>query len=232
MKRTELMKITVAVGILLGCMTTHGAYAVDAPKSPAAVSEAGAAKKGEAAVAGKGAVAGATDAKQGAAAEAKETKKEAAEAKETDGGFYVPMKVPLGSSLFAKIPVAIVNDDKISFGEYSDVVMSVHQALTEEKEGASSGKSLELLLNRLINIRLFVQEARNIELDQLPEVKEALDNGYKKILREVLYRRVAEKAKPDAKEVETAYKAAVKEVKLKPLEFAKEDDADNFVAAL
>jgi hypothetical protein len=82
------------------------------------------------------------------------------------------------------------------------------------------------LLDRLINAKLVLQEARNIGLDELPEVRSAEKAFAEDTLRGMLYGyHVRNILKPDPKGVEKRYRDAVKEVKAISVLFDKEEDA-------
>jgi len=82
------------------------------------------------------------------------------------------------------------------------------------------------LLDRLINAKLVLQEARRIGLDELPEVRSAVKTYEEDMLRGMLYGfQVRNIRKPDGKEVEKRYREAVKEVKVASVLFDKEENA-------
>jgi hypothetical protein len=237
MKRTVLTKLAIAAVLLQIGAAMNGVYAAESAKPAVAGSEAASPKQEQAkdatGKAGKSeAKESAGDAKKVDDAKKSDEAKKADEAKKSDAdddGMLVDVKVPLMSSLFAKMPIAVVNGDKIPLEEFTDVVNAMHQSMTDSKEGSSSNKSLSVLLKRLVNTRLFVQEAKNIELDKLPEIKETIDKENKKILREILYLKIASKAQPSEKDVERNYYLMTHEVRLKSIAFVKEAEAKKFI---
>ena len=76
--------------------------------------------------------------------------------------------------MFAKFPVATVNDEPILLHELVDTIASAHEQMGE---GKSAGrKNLDKVLRRLINIKLILLEAVNMGMDELPEVKKAVED--------------------------------------------------------
>jgi hypothetical protein len=68
-----------------------------------------------------------------------------------------------------KEAVATVNGEPITLDEFKRHVLSLHRE-TEGKETASRKESSGLL-ERMIDLKLIIQEGRNIGLDALPEVE-------------------------------------------------------------
>jgi parvulin-like peptidyl-prolyl isomerase len=117
--------------------------------------------------------------------------------------------------------VATVNDEPITLEEFNQELASLHAGVTEEKKVGKTKESE--LLRRLINMRLIVQEARRIGLDELPEVKNMVDVYSRVTLRELLIERHLKDVRPDEKDVERLYKELTKEWKIKSVIFEKED---------
>jgi len=83
-----------------------------------------------------------------------------------------------------KKAVASVNDDPISLEELDRAVAASHAA---QPKGKKAGHiDFSDIMQRLINTRLIVLEAKNMGLDELPEIKDALDAYSKQALRELL----------------------------------------------
>jgi len=126
--------------------------------------------------------------------------------------------------------VASVNGEPITLDELSREIAGV------KKESTPATKvdwQAELgVLQRLINTRLVVQEARNIGLDKLAENKMMVDAFAREALREELAEKVMAGAKVDEKEVDKLYKEAVREWKVDAVLCDKEDDANRFEAEL
>jgi parvulin-like peptidyl-prolyl isomerase len=135
-------------------------------------------------------------------------------------GFASEQNLPM---VEGKRIVATVNDEPITLQEFNQELASLHAGVTEEKKVGKTKESA--LLRRLINMRLILQEARRIGLDELPEVKNMVDVYSKATLRELLIERHLKDAKPDEKDVERLYKELTKEWKIKSVIFEKEDAA-------
>ena len=135
-------------------------------------------------------------------------------------GFASEQNLPMAQG--EKI-VATVNDEPITLEEFNQELASLHAGIIEEKKVGEKKESE--LLRRLINIRLILQEARRIGLDELPEVKNTVDGYSRETLRELLIERHLQDAKPDEEDVERLYKELTKEWKIKSVIFEKEDAA-------
>jgi len=135
-------------------------------------------------------------------------------------GFASEQNLPM---VEGKRIVATVNDEPITLEEFNQELASLHAGVTEEKKVGKTKESA--LLRRLINMRLILQEAKRIGLDELPEVKNMVDVYSKATLRELLIERHLKDAKPDEKDVERLYKDLTKESKIKSVIFEKEDAA-------
>ncbi len=140
------------------------------------------------------------------------------------------LKVPLFSERFSSVPVAAVADETITLAELNDGLAAAHEA---HAPGArAKGKDFRPVLDRLVDLRLLVLEARDMELDQLDDVKKAVADERELELRSQLERVVVKGIKPDPMEVEQAWREAVREWKLRSLLFAQEADAAAFLADL
>jgi parvulin-like peptidyl-prolyl isomerase len=126
--------------------------------------------------------------------------------------------------------VASVNGEPITLDELTREIAGVKK---ESTPAAKVDRQAELgVLQRLINTRLVVQEARNIGLDKLAENKMMVDAFAREALREELAEKVMAGAKVDEKEVDKLYKDAVREWKVSAVLCDKEDDANRFEAEL
>ncbi|MBP1777010.1 MAG: hypothetical protein H6Q86_3020 [candidate division NC10 bacterium] len=126
--------------------------------------------------------------------------------------------------------VASVNGEQITLDELTQELGAIKR---ESAPGATLDRKAELdVLQRLVNTRLIVQEARNIGLDKLPENKKLFDAYAREALREELAEKVVADAKVDEKEVDKIYKDAVREWKVSAVLCDKEDDAKRFEAEL
>jgi len=126
--------------------------------------------------------------------------------------------------------VASVNGEPITLDELTREIAGVKK---ESAPATKVDRQAELgVLQRLINTRLVVQEARNIGLDKLAENKMMVDAFAREALREELAEKVMAGAKVDEKEVDKIYKDAVREWKINAVLCDKEDDANRFEAEL
>lgn len=138
----------------------------------------------------------------------------------------IPVKIPLFSEDFSQFPLVKVNDEKVTLEEFTGALTSLHEGMREGKRAVKP--EYGEILHRLINSQLIIQEARNMGLDQQPEVKEALDTYAKKLLREKLLLQHVKDLKADEKEVAKLYRQNTEEWKLKSLEFKTNNDAQQF----
>jgi len=134
-------------------------------------------------------------------------------------GFGSEEKLPV---IGGKRIVATVNDEVITLKEFKEELASLQEG--GGKEG-SQGKEERKLLQRLINARLIIQEARRMGLDELKELKERVEVFSRVTLREELIERYIKDIKPDEKEVEKAYRESIKMLKIKSILFEKEENA-------
>jgi hypothetical protein len=116
--------------------------------------------------------------------------------------------------------VATVNGESIPLGElFMELEPSADR--THLLQGYGSPKDFELL-DRLIVVRLVVQEAATMGLGEAPEIQKQLDVAARAILREVLLEGLVKDVTPDAAAVEEQYKELAREWKTASLLFADE----------
>ena len=135
-------------------------------------------------------------------------------------GFASAQNLPV---IKGKKVVATVNEEPITLDEFNREGGMLHPGTEGEKKAAKEKNSE--LLNRLINGRLIVQEARRMGLDELKELKERVAVFSRVTLREELIERQVKNIKPDEKEVEKLYRESIKEWRIKSILFEKEEDA-------
>ena len=141
-------------------------------------------------------------------------------------GFPAGKDLPL---VGGKPTLAMVNGEPLTLEEFDRVLAGIHGGMTDNAIQTRPNPSQ--LLDRMINARLVLQEARNIGLDELPEVRSAEKTFGEDTLREMLYSyHVRNIRKPDKKEVEKRYREAVKEVKVSSVLFEKEEDGKRLEA--
>lgn len=138
----------------------------------------------------------------------------------------VRFTVPLFSTRFEEFPVASVDDDPITIKELTQALAASHES-RREGEAAGTGhapgrKKYHAMVNRLVMLRLITHEARNMGLDELPDVKDAIDAYSKQYLRDRLVERALENVKADDAEVKGLYQELAKEFKVKSALFEKD----------
>ncbi|MBE0568702.1 MAG: peptidyl-prolyl cis-trans isomerase [Deltaproteobacteria bacterium] len=123
-----------------------------------------------------------------------------------------------------KPALARINGEPLLLEEFERALSGIHSGASDNTTRSMSKPSV--LLERLINAKLVLQEARNIGLDALPEVRSAQKAFEEDTLRGMLYGfHVRNIRTPDKKAVEKRYREAVKEVKVISVLFDKEEDA-------
>ncbi|BDG09250.1 peptidyl-prolyl cis-trans isomerase [Anaeromyxobacter paludicola] len=139
------------------------------------------------------------------------------------------VQAPLFSEQSATLPVARVDDEEITLQQVTDALAAAHE---EGHAAPTSQHDFKPVLDRLVDMKLCVIEAREMGLEDLPEVKQAIqDEETTQLLVRVRARAVAG-VKPDPKVVERLYRDAVREYQVRSLLFAKEADAKAFQKAL
>lgn len=142
---------------------------------------------------------------------------------------------PLGAEVAAPAgerELARVNGEPITLEELLYQLGSLHGDLRKPEGSVQMPDPMELL-RRLVDVRLVVQEARNIGLDELPEVRRRIDAGYKELIRQtVIEERVGDIAAGDPAEVDRLYREAVREVEVASVLFPSVEAAEEFRWAL
>jgi parvulin-like peptidyl-prolyl isomerase len=142
------------------------------------------------------------------------------------------VKASLFSTEQASLPIAQVGARTITLAELADALAASHRAHgggAPQKSGRK--KDFTPVLDRLIGLRLVVQEAQAMGLDELDEVKKAIADSQTATLRNELQRRALKGVKADAAEVKSLFEDAVRQWKIKSALFEKEEDAKALVAA-
>lgn len=125
---------------------------------------------------------------------------------------------------------AQVNGEAIFLHEL-DRALKTSQGATVPGKQPDEKKRMELL-QRLINTRLVIQEARKMGLDDLPELKNMIDVYSRSALREQLMARAVKNTKSDKETAEKAYRDKVAEWKISSVLFERERDALDMVQEL
>jgi hypothetical protein len=142
----------------------------------------------------------------------------------------------VAAGLFAKeaeeCPVAKVADEVVVLRELAAVLEASHLARSPNSPAPATRpqKDFRPSLDRLVNARLFVLEAREMQLDQAPEFRDELEAFKQSRLRTMLQESVARGVKADPAEVERLYRDAVREWKISSAFLEKEEDAKAFVS--
>ncbi|HEU4382184.1 MAG TPA: peptidylprolyl isomerase [Anaeromyxobacteraceae bacterium] len=137
-------------------------------------------------------------------------------------------------SLFAEsseqVPVARVGGEAIAMRELADGLATTHQS---HGTAAHAGKRDALvILDRLVDLRLIVIEARAMGISELPEYRARVEAYRDTTLRDVLKEGYTRPLRPDPKKVEKVYQDAVRHWRVRSLLFASEADARDFAARL
>lgn len=126
--------------------------------------------------------------------------------------------------------VATVNEEPILLEELNRAIAGSH----EKRPGEVSAGRIDYsnIINRLINTKLIVLEARNMGLDELPEIKETMDVYSRQLLMEMLLEDYVKDIRVNDEEVDPIYQSLVREWKLKSIVIKKEDDAKKIESQL
>lgn len=139
----------------------------------------------------------------------------------------VSVQLPLSSQEYANLPVAEVNGDPISLSELNSELMAMHADVNEQQQAGH--EDLPTVLQRIINLRLLEQEARNIGFDETPDFVKAEESYRGQLLRALLRSREVKVVEPDEEKVAKLYKEMSTTVKLESVLFMKEEDAQKAV---
>jgi len=126
--------------------------------------------------------------------------------------------------------VAVVNDEPITLDELNQAIADSHnKRFGEQKAGSIDFSGI---MKRLINIRLLLLEARNMGLDELPELQRTVESYAQKTMIELLFEQHVKDVTADEDEIEKLYKEEIKEWKVKEITFKKEADAKKIEAQI
>jgi hypothetical protein len=139
-------------------------------------------------------------------------------------------RVPLLAEGSASTPIAMVDDQVVTLRDLNDALAATHEARANDAHAA--GRGVAPVLERLVTLRLFVAEAREMGLDQQPGFLKAVGEFKEQQLRSQTEMRATKGVRPEAMEVERAYRDAVREWKVRSLLFAKKEDAVAFRAEI
>lgn len=125
-----------------------------------------------------------------------------------------------------KISVATVNDEPITLEEFNKAIAAAHTGKHEKKTAGSIDYSA--IMKRVINTRLIIIEARNMGLDELPEIKKMVKQYSQDSLMEILVLEHIRDIRPSDEEVERLYQEMTREWKITSARFEKKDAARKF----
>jgi len=147
---------------------------------------------------------------------------------EPEEELLITLEAPLTSPLFSQTPVAVVDEEPITFADLVRRIGSIHQQMEE----GSTSREIDYaeLLDRLVTTQLIVHEARNIGLDELPGVVEDIDNVSTELLISKLMSRKLDGVAPEPSEVDALYGMMSREFELSTVKFKDEADALSFKA--
>jgi len=138
----------------------------------------------------------------------------------------ITLKVPLTSPLFSETPVAVVDDEPITFYDLMRRIASIHKGLDEGS--TSTKKDYADLLDRVITTKLVLHEARNIGLDELPEVVESIETVSTDLLISTLMSQKLADVEPDSSDVNELYEMMSREFLMSTVKLREEADALSF----
>jgi len=138
----------------------------------------------------------------------------------------ITLEAPLTSPLFSETPVAVVDEEPITFEDLVRRIGSIHQQMGDAS--TSTGVDYAELLKRLVTTKLIVHEARNIGLDELPSVMEDIDNVSTELLISKLMSQKLDTVEPDPSEVDALYEMMSREFEMSTVRFKNEADALSF----
>jgi hypothetical protein len=140
-----------------------------------------------------------------------------------------PIDLPL---VDGKEALATVNGEPVTRAEFEYQIVMFHASM-EDPGKAGHAPDAGAVLRRLIEVKLIVQEARNIGLDEAPAVRNAVQVFENAQLKNfLLERQVAGITRPDPERVEKLYRSVVTRYRVSSAAFEKEEDAKSFDAAI
>jgi hypothetical protein len=145
---------------------------------------------------------------------------------ERENEVLITLKAPLTSPLFSETPVAVVDEEPITFSDLMRRIASIHR---EMDEGSTvPKKDYADLLNRVIATKLIVHEARNIGLDELPEIVENVETVSTDLLVSKLMSQKLADVEPDPDDVNELYEMMSREFQMSTVRLQEEEDALSF----
>lgn len=126
--------------------------------------------------------------------------------------------------------IASVNGESITIDDLLAQINSMHMGVAEPAGGVKRPDAVGML-DRLIDLKMMVQEARNIGLDELPEFTARTESLRMDTLRsELAQRAVAGVTEGDSGTAERMFRDAVRELEVDSVLFTSENEAIAFAA--
>jgi len=153
----------------------------------------------------------------------------------SDPSSATTITIPLASTAESDRPVALVNNEPITVKDLRGVIANIHQEPQGEKPGTAIHApkiDLQEVLQRLIKSVVIVQEARNIGLDELPELRSNVKVFSETTLRNLLRQEVFKDVSVNDDEVEKQYREEAGEVRMTTAFFEKKKKAEEALRAV
>ena len=154
----------------------------------------------------------------------------AAPAPESQPEITIRVNAPLFSPQFSTMPLAEVNDDLITVQDLTNILGTIHAGMGEAKTAPK--RDLQALLNRLINLRLIIQEARAIGFEKQDSVVKAVDDFSTNLMRETLLLQQLKDIKIEDSTVDKVFSERNREWRFKSLIIDKTENVKTFEAAM
>jgi hypothetical protein len=122
--------------------------------------------------------------------------------------------------------VAVVNGEEIFTDELMESLAARHQNMTGDTQKAGMG--FESALDRLIDTKLILQEARDIGLEKRPEIRDDVSTYSKRLLLSILKGRQLKDLKADKADIESIYSDRIRTWSYKAITFSDLDQARSF----
>lgn len=137
----------------------------------------------------------------------------------------VTVKIPTQSPLFSLFPIASIDNEIVTLGEFRRYVAKMDEDNPDRKVGVP-GEYMEVL-NRIVAITLIVQEVRAIGLDEMDNVKYILKANRNNLLRDLVEEQATNDIQPNPLTVADIYKREIGEWKIKSVFVERRDVAEN-----
>jgi molybdopterin converting factor small subunit len=143
------------------------------------------------------------------------------------GAAHLRLEVPISSSHFDETPVALVNEEPITMRELRNGLSALH---AEMSDGTSPPvRDYRKIVERLINTRLIILEAKNIGLDETETMQAQIDGFAETLLIQNVVQNYVQDVEPDRAETDTLYRQMSREVRLTTLVFTSQEEAGRFI---